>query len=284
TGGKVTLTQRANNAEIVAARKRIRKIKVPKGSTLRQEILRRATRADAFGLGENPDFDQLLASDLRKATQRLVGSDPNFELFRNLLEGVSEPVQEPLAADLDAETVEPDISQVAPTSTAPPLPVVAPRAAPVPAGQPAPNLPRNQFDPNDIFAERAEFQAPAFAAPGIRRAPAIPPVEFQPLPDPSRLPVPAPRTGRNLPNQTRTAQVERQAEVQACQQTERLFDQNDVETARQKIQQAQGTGNERRVMQEIARRAFEADPSGELFRLIFGLGVMSQEVVHSILT
>ncbi len=46
---------------------------------------------------------------------------------------------------------------------------------------------------------------------------------------------------------------------------------SDVETARQKIQQAQGTGNERRVMQEIARRAFEAYPSGELFRLIFGL-------------
>ncbi len=102
---KPTAAQTASNKEITAARMRLYALKVPKGSTRRAEILRRATRGDDYGF-ENPDFDQLIAGNLRKATQHLVGPDANYDRFWQSLSEVVEP--EPVEPVVTEPTTEPE--------------------------------------------------------------------------------------------------------------------------------------------------------------------------------
>ena len=60
-------------------------IPVPPGSNLRAEVFRRTQRASDTGR-PNPDFDEGLSRDLRRATQHKVGEDPEFEPFLQRLD------------------------------------------------------------------------------------------------------------------------------------------------------------------------------------------------------
>ncbi len=85
SSAKLTQAQEANNSEIDAARASI-------AGLSREEILRRTQEATATGR-DNPDFDPYLAALVKRATQRKVGEDADFEnLHRRFFGG--EPGQD----------------------------------------------------------------------------------------------------------------------------------------------------------------------------------------------
>lgn len=72
-GEHVTLTQKANNAEIVAARRKV--------AGLSAEDIRKRTQQYGATGRENPEFDPQIAAAVRKANERMVGEDPEFDRF-----------------------------------------------------------------------------------------------------------------------------------------------------------------------------------------------------------
>lgn len=82
----ITDSQKANNAEIDAARKAIRGLS-------REEILTRTQEATATGR-DNPDYDPYLAGLVKKATQRKTGTDSEFEQIHRQFYGTQQPTQE----------------------------------------------------------------------------------------------------------------------------------------------------------------------------------------------
>jgi hypothetical protein len=94
-GGDLTPAQRANNVEIAAARKAI--LSNPKYRNLDAEkIARFTTETRSSGL-DNPDYDANLATLLRRALQRKVGDDPEFERLYRQWYGAVPPDVPPLA-------------------------------------------------------------------------------------------------------------------------------------------------------------------------------------------
>ena len=84
--GSLTAAQRANNAEIDAARQAIEGLG-------RDDILKRTQAATATGR-DNPDFDPYLSKLVKTATQRKVGDDPDFEAtFRRYFGQAAAPAQ-----------------------------------------------------------------------------------------------------------------------------------------------------------------------------------------------
>ncbi len=79
---KTTPAQTANNAEIRAARARIRALtsEVQPGGTLRQLLIERSKSASSTGR-ENQLFDPQLAADFKIAKQAMVGGDDDFDRF-----------------------------------------------------------------------------------------------------------------------------------------------------------------------------------------------------------
>lgn len=82
-GGGLTAAQQANNAEIDEARRAITGLS-------RDEILRRTQEATATGRS-NESYDPYLEALVRKATQRKVGDDPNFETVSQSVYGGEPP-------------------------------------------------------------------------------------------------------------------------------------------------------------------------------------------------
>lgn len=72
-GERVTPTQKSNNAEIVAARRKV-------AGLTKEDIRERTQQYSATGR-ENPDYDAQLAAAVRKANERMVGEDPEFDRF-----------------------------------------------------------------------------------------------------------------------------------------------------------------------------------------------------------
>ena len=91
-----TAAQKANNAEIDAARQRLRDAigATPAGQTPRDVLQGRITKAGDRGR-ENKDYDPFLDRDFRAAAQRKVGDDPGFEEFGQWMDQRTPPLPRP---------------------------------------------------------------------------------------------------------------------------------------------------------------------------------------------
>lgn len=102
SAGKVTEAQRANNAEIDAARARLRALRIQPGESPR-DVLRRVTQRQSDTGRENADFDQFAERDFRIAAQRKVGDDPDFGEFLQWMDAPLPTPQAPQTAPAPTE-------------------------------------------------------------------------------------------------------------------------------------------------------------------------------------
>ncbi len=98
-GERVTLTQKANNAEIVAARRRV--------AGLSAEDIRKKTQQYTDTGRSNEAFDPQLAAAVRKANERMVGEDPEFDQYNAPKKPTPQPAQPTKPATQAAQAAQP---------------------------------------------------------------------------------------------------------------------------------------------------------------------------------